>query len=296
MGRIAPQLGRLTALRTLSLSGNQLTGPIPAELGSLAALDHLSLDGNQLSGPIPAALGSLGNLELLWLQRNRLSGVIAPDLRALRTLRHLRLDDNQLSGAIPATLGALHALETLSLRGNQFRGAIPVQLAALSQLEHLDLGGNAALTGCIPPALHDVPSNDLAQLGLPDCGSSTAPPPATDPPCRNGIAVANPAANPGLVADCVALLTVKATLAGDAPLNWDPAIPITHWDGVTVDGAPSRVRQLSLPERGLTGHIPPKLADLSNLEVLRLDGNQLTGAIPPCAGRDAQSGGVGARE
>ena len=78
------------------------------------------------------------------------------------------------------------------------------------------LRGNVDLTGCIPLALRGVRDQDLDDLGLPDC-----PPPV--PPsesCPTGTAVPLPADNPGLVEDCVVLLTAKDTLAGSAILNW----------------------------------------------------------------------------
>ena len=43
-------------LRALWLSGNRLTGAIPAELGALAELQQLYLGGNDLTGCIPPAL------------------------------------------------------------------------------------------------------------------------------------------------------------------------------------------------------------------------------------------------
>ena len=46
---------------------------------------------------------------------------------------------------------------------------IPAELGDLTNLEQLQLLGNE-LTGCVPVGLRDVASNDLAALGLPDCG------------------------------------------------------------------------------------------------------------------------------
>lgn len=56
------ELGNLATLRRLSLTGNQLSGVIPAGLGDLTLLDWLMLQSNQLSGEIP---DSLLNLTLL---------------------------------------------------------------------------------------------------------------------------------------------------------------------------------------------------------------------------------------
>ena len=57
----------------LNLWDNELSGEIPAELGSLSNLGILYLSGNALSGEIPAELGSLSNLRELWLSGNGLS-------------------------------------------------------------------------------------------------------------------------------------------------------------------------------------------------------------------------------
>ena len=118
MGRIAPQLGRLTALRTLSLHDNHLTGPIPVALGELRSIESLSLHGNELSGPIPPELGALHALRSLELHDNRLTGSIPEQLGNLHELRVLSLSDNQLTGSIPEALGSLANLETLRLDRN----------------------------------------------------------------------------------------------------------------------------------------------------------------------------------
>ena len=39
----------------------------------------------------------------------------------------------------------------------------------LAGLQSLRLSGNPSLSGCVPPALRDVATNDLADLALPDC-------------------------------------------------------------------------------------------------------------------------------
>ena len=114
---------------------------------------------------------------------------------------------------------------------------------------------------------------------------------AQSPGCGNGVAVADPAKNPGLVEDCEALLSSRDTLAGNRTLwAWAPTTPIANWDGVTVGGKPQRVTRLYLGDKGLTGMIPPELGNLANLRYLYLHDNQLTGSIPPELGNLAKLG------
>ena len=73
---------------------------------------------------------------------------------------------------------------------------------------------------------------------------------------------------------------VVLSRAGTASLNWAADTPIKNWDGISVGGTPLRVTDISLAARGLTGTMPPEMGDLSNLTVLDLSGNQLSGCIP----------------
>ena len=146
----------------------------------------------------------------------------------------------------------------------------------LVYLNGLWLHGNQ-LTGCIPPTLWDVRNNDLSALDLTNCGASASPPPT----CGGGAVGPNIESTPSLARDCAILIAVRDALAGDGALNWDLAIPIAQWAGVTVYGTPPRVRRLSLAGYYLTGHIPPQLGGLTALRALYLDYKDLTGPIPP---------------
>ena len=98
--------------------------------------------------------------------------------------------------------------------------------------------------------------------------------------CTSGDAVADAAGNPGLVADCEALLKSRDRLAGDGSLNWSEDTAITEWDGVRLGGTPQRVTQLYLVQKSLGGTIPADLGSLSALTGLYLHRNELTGPIP----------------
>ena len=236
----------------------------------------LTLPSRGLTGQLPPRLGQLGKLRDLQLSGNQLSGPIPSDLRTLALLKSLRLDGNQLIGPIPPTLGGLLQLETMHLHDNQLSGPIPATLTYPRTLKRLSVNGNAGFTGCLAPALRTVPENDLGQLALPDC-----PPPI--PPadiCENGTVVPNPSDNPGLIADCVALLTAKRSFVSDVPLDWEADRPIAEWEGITIGGTPARVQGLEFYDRGLGGQIAPQLADLSELRTLSLRYDYLSGTIP----------------
>ena len=279
-GSIPASLGNLSNLTELDLGRNQLTGSIPAELGSLAGLTKLNLGENQLTpGPIPAWLNSLTNLAELRLQDAQLTGPIPAWLGSLSKLRVLALSRNGLIGPIPGELGNLSDLTELRLDRNQLNGPIPGELGRLSNLNRLYLANNQ-LTGCIPEELRGVAAHDLDDLGLRYCSGSA--PPMDD--CVTGSAVTDAANNPELVSDCNTLLRARATLAGDATLNWSADLAIGDWDGVAVNGTPPGVTGLDLRAKQLTGTIPAGLGTLSNLTSLILYDNQLNGQIPESLG------------
>ena len=133
----------------LALSGNSLTGPIPAEVGNLANLRRLYLPGNELTGPIPAEVGNLANLRQLYLPENELTGAIPAELGRLANLTELHLYRNNLTGLIPPELGKLANLTELVLRANSLTGPIPPELANLQNLERLSLPASV----CVPAEL-----------------------------------------------------------------------------------------------------------------------------------------------
>ena len=59
---IPSELGRLTNLDWLNLSGNQMQGTIPDSLQGLTKFRRLSLENNSFEGEIPAWLGNFPRL------------------------------------------------------------------------------------------------------------------------------------------------------------------------------------------------------------------------------------------
>jgi hypothetical protein len=92
-----------TSLVSLSLTSNELSGPIPAALGSLEKLANRYLEDNALSGAIPAELGNLSNMSQFVLINNKLSGPVPPELQRLDGSQIFRLGPNGcLTAATPA--------------------------------------------------------------------------------------------------------------------------------------------------------------------------------------------------
>ena len=103
--------------------------------------------------------------------------------------------------------------------------------------------------------------------------------------CGDGVVVPDPEANPGLVEDCETLLEVQNALAGPRGLDWHVDRSISEWEGVVVEGAPPRVREIVLRSRSLGGEIPTELSELRELRVLDMSRNALMGEIPAELGK-----------
>ena len=246
--------GRVTGL---VLSGNGLTGLIPAALGDLALLQTLNLGSrwdstsqqsfeNALIGPIPPALGNLTGLRSLDLGANDLSGPIPSELGNLENLEYLRLWGNALTGPVPASLGNLTGLRSLDLGANDLTGPIPSELGNLENLEYLRLGGNA-LTGPVPASLGNLTGLRSLDLGANDL---TGPIPSES----------------GNLENLEYLQLGGNALTGPVPASL---------------GNLTGLRSLDLGRNDLTGPIPSELGRLENLERLYLSYNWgLSGSLP----------------
>uniref|UniRef100_A0A804RBE6 Leucine-rich repeat-containing N-terminal plant-type domain-containing protein n=1 Tax=Zea mays TaxID=4577 RepID=A0A804RBE6_MAIZE len=135
-------LGNLSALRTLSLRYNALTGPIPDDLSRLSELRAIYFQHNSFSGEVPASLFELKNLVRLDIAGNKFSGKISPDFNKLIRLGTLYMDGNSFTGEIPKL--QLPALEQFNVSYNQLNGSIPNTLRKMPKDSFL---GNTGLCG-----------------------------------------------------------------------------------------------------------------------------------------------------
>ncbi|MDX1583321.1 MAG: hypothetical protein R3338_06935, partial [Thermoanaerobaculia bacterium] len=118
-----------------ALVENHLSGPLPEEIGNLSNLVELDLSGNQITGTIPVSIGSMIDLKILRLRDNDLRLPLPDSLFTLSTLEILDLSGNRLEGTVPGKVGSLGGLRSLDISYNAFRGEVPSELAALTSLE-----------------------------------------------------------------------------------------------------------------------------------------------------------------
>nr|CAD1832574.1 unnamed protein product [Ananas comosus var. bracteatus] len=152
----AGTLGNLTALRTLSLRFNALSGALPGDLAALSELRNLYLQRNRLSGEIPAAIFALPKLVRLNLAGNNFSGEISPAFNNLTRLGTLYLEENQLSGEIPDL--NLPSLVQFNVSFNNLSGSIPSRLRKMPASSFLSTGLCGGPLGLCPGEIAPSPA------------------------------------------------------------------------------------------------------------------------------------------
>lgn len=105
---------------------NEFDGLIPMEVFNISELEILDLTGNNLSGGLPADLylGGVSRLQVLYLSSNELGGLIPSAISQCSELQLLSLSNNTFSGLIPKDIGNLTALEILYLSWNYLTGTL----------------------------------------------------------------------------------------------------------------------------------------------------------------------------
>ncbi|KAG8482723.1 hypothetical protein CXB51_024253 [Gossypium anomalum] len=287
-GSIPQEIGRLTNLVTLDLSSNLLLGSIPSSLGQLKNLSSLDLSFNKIFGPLPPNLGNLSRLEFFSLYQNKINDSIPSAITNLKRLTFLVLGDNNLSGQIPLGIGKLKNLYVLLLSENKLTGSIPSEIGNMTNLIELYLESNY-ISNSIPSSLlhlpnlwylsmasnllegpipHEIESlNALGYLDLSDNKLSG--------PIPSQI---------GNLSNLRSLILANNNLSGRIPLKiggiYLYRLDLSH-NNISGD-IPSQINSenIDLSHNLLQGVIPSQFGNLTQLSILDLSWNNLTGTIP----------------
>ncbi|GFP86562.1 receptor-like protein 12 [Phtheirospermum japonicum] len=250
-------LHNMTSLSFLDLSHNSLhqkADGISDFLWDKCHLKSLNLMLNQFYGDISGVLKNLSgcwgfNLESINLNYNDFYCRLPEELGELRKLTNLDVIHNKLSGPIPSSLGNLRALTVLGLGDNSLSGPIPSTLGNLRALRELDLSSNK-LGGEIPISL-----GQLSNLERVDISYNSFQ---------------------GTLSEAHFDKLSKLT-----EIDMSGAIPNSIGGGASCS-----LQWLQLNNNSLTGQLPSSLKKCTELVVLDVGDNKLSGKLPEWIGND----------
>jgi EIX receptor 1/2 len=231
----------------LGLSYNHLNSSIfPWIYRYNNSLVHLDLTSNKLLGSIPKGFENMVALSHLLLSSNNLTRVMLQTLENLHSLRVLDLSNNSISGEVP-DLSKLSFLTELHLSNNRLNGSLAKSIGKFYKLQILDLSSNS-LEGVITES-HLSNFFTLHHLDLSFNSLSLKFSPAWVPPFH---------------LDTIRLRSCKL----------GPIFP--EWLRTQENFS-----QLDMSDVGIIGTIPNWFWGLSsNIMILNLSHNQLTGTVP----------------
>lgn len=174
------------SLQSLSLSWNQLTGPVDRLLSRLNQLNYLDLSLNQFTGPIPSRLFSFP-ITNLQLERNLFNGPVQPVDQV--NIPTVDLSHNRLSGNISPLFSTV---QNLYLNNNKFVGEVPASfvdrlLSANIQILYLQ---HNYLTGIQISPTAEIPLRSSLCLQY----NCMVPPVQTPCPLKAGTQITRPTA------------------------------------------------------------------------------------------------------
>ncbi|XP_051137108.1 receptor-like protein EIX1 [Andrographis paniculata] len=298
-------------LKYLNLAGNHFNGELPKELDKVKRIRYLGLGNSNISGRIPESLGKLSCLRYLFMGRNMLVGPIPSSFENLKKLRVLDLSGNGLSGNVPFILGQLSNLKSFDISYNFFNGTISeVHFAKLSKLESLHVSNNlinfkfgyswvppfqlqslkifSNNGGQIPPWRQYQKVLDAVDLN--SCGISGTLPKWLGNMNLELLDLSNNhiyGTIPKLSSNLTSL-DLSDNILNHLPSNIDrlvPSLESLYLTRNSINGSlPDSLCNMRLRDNHFQGAIPPALCRASQIQILDLGKNNLTGYIPHCVG------------
>ncbi|RZB61542.1 Receptor-like protein EIX2 [Glycine soja] len=292
------------SLQELDFTYNQITGSL-LDLSVFSSLRSLFLDGNKLSGKIPEGIRLPFHLKSLSIQSNSLEGGIPKSFGNSCALSSLDMSDNNLNKELAVIIHQLSgcarfSLQELNIRGNQINVQIGIGI------------GNSLLALAFSP--NWIPPFQLNHIGLRSCKLGPVFPKWLETQNQFGdIDISNAG-----IADMVpkwfwANLAFRELISMNISYNnlhgIIPNFPLKNlynslilgsnqFDGPippflrgripTSMGSLLHLQALLLRNNNLTDEIPFSLRSCTNLVMLDISENRLSGLIPAWIGSELQ--------
>ncbi|XP_028787215.1 receptor-like protein EIX1 [Neltuma alba] len=279
------QLNFSHSLIQLDLSRNMFTSSIFPWLFRLnsTSLIYLGLNSNLLEGPIPDDLGKIMNsLQILYLQNNQLNGTMPKTIANLVGLEEFNVASNVLGGRITnlAHFANLTKLKLLDLSWNSF--TLNFSNNWIPQFQLTSFAAQSVALGPSFPRWLQTQNNlydlDVSDSGISDMETTTAFLCSTKR-CLNHLNISSNNIK-GQLPDCWNHLASLRIL--DLSNNeFSGKIP-------TSMGSLILARHLILRDNHFTGQIP-SLQNCTQLVMLDVARNELSGPIPPWIGFNLQN-------
>ncbi|XP_052153522.1 receptor-like protein 1 [Oryza glaberrima] len=293
-GSFAPVCRTCEFFQYLNLSMNRIEGQLPSNISSMfPILSILDFSNNNFSGQIPTSFCQIGSMDYLDLSDNRISGKLPACMFTNYMLVTLKVSNNELSGLIFDGVNNLSIISQLYLDNNKFEGTIPHNLSG--QLKIIDLHGNR-LSGKLDASFWNLSS--LRALNLADNHITGEIHPQI---CKlTGIVFLDLSNNnlTGSIPDfsCTSELRFlnlsRNYLSGNLSESYFNtsnliALDITYnqfTGNLNWVGYLGNTRLLSLAGNNFEGQITPNLCKLQYLRIIDFSHNKLSGSLPACIG------------
>ncbi|VFQ88529.1 unnamed protein product [Cuscuta campestris] len=283
---------RMTALRLIDASMNQLTGNIPAGLCELP-LESLNLYNNNFEGKLPESIANSPNLYELRLFSNNLNGSLPENLGKVSPLIMIDITDNDFTGGIPSSLCEMGVLEEVLLIHNSFSGEIPASLSHCHSLKRVRLMNNN-LSGEIPGGFWGLPQLSLLELVNNSFTGQIAKTISGASKLSSLLLSNNRFSGPipeeiGSLENLFEFMGNDNQFSGQLPASIVNLSQLGRFDlhnnelsGNLPNGIQHwrRLNELNLANNKLSGNIPLEIGNISVLNFLDLSGNRFSGKIP----------------
>ena len=133
------EIGTMSGLEHLALSGNPLTGTLPTELGLLTKIKEIDVKATNLGGSIPeemfvelcARMDEFDVSNRFDISSCQFEGTISTNIGLCTNMEWLLLYDNNLSGTIPSEVALMTNLARFDVSGNNLMGTMPDEICQL---------------------------------------------------------------------------------------------------------------------------------------------------------------------